>query len=106
MQGPLRTEAGGYPVCRRGPTLVRPGALHQIDLVGPRHLEGAVPFYALTRSTWVAGVLARWVEASNRGLALQDPCHPPTYRSGSRADTRTAWSSAGPATLPRRALRL
>lgn len=30
-----------------GPVLVRPNAFHQIDLVGPRHLEGAVPFYAL-----------------------------------------------------------
>lgn len=30
-----------------GPILVRPNAVHQIDLVGPRHLEGAVPFYAL-----------------------------------------------------------
>jgi putative transposase len=33
-----------YPA---GPVLVRPNAVHQIDLVGPRHLEGAVPFYAL-----------------------------------------------------------
>lgn len=33
-----------YPV---GPVLVRPNAVHQIDLVGPRHLEGAIPFYAL-----------------------------------------------------------
>jgi transposase len=30
-----------YPA---GPILVRPNAVHQIDLVGPRHLEGAVPF--------------------------------------------------------------
>jgi putative transposase len=33
-----------YPT---GPVLVRPNAVHQIDLVGPRHLEGAVPFHAL-----------------------------------------------------------
>jgi putative transposase len=33
-----------YPA---GPVLVRPNALHQIDLVGPRHLEGGIPFYAL-----------------------------------------------------------
>ena len=33
-----------YPA---GPVLVRPNAVHQIDLVGPRHLEGAVPFHAL-----------------------------------------------------------
>lgn len=33
-----------YPA---GPVLVRPGAVHQIDLVGPRHLQGGVPFYVL-----------------------------------------------------------
>ncbi len=33
-----------YPA---GPGLVRANAVHQIDLVGPRHLEGAVSFYAL-----------------------------------------------------------
>lgn len=33
-----------YPA---GPILVRPNAVHQIDLVGPRHLQGGVPFYAL-----------------------------------------------------------
>jgi putative transposase len=27
--------------------LVRPNAIHEIDLVGPRHLHGAIPFYAL-----------------------------------------------------------
>ncbi|MGH2746306.1 MAG: helix-turn-helix domain-containing protein [Actinomycetota bacterium] len=30
-----------------GPLLIKPNALHEIDLVGPRHLEGGVPFYAL-----------------------------------------------------------
>lgn len=30
-----------------GPMLLRPNAVHEIDLVGPRHLEGAVSFYAL-----------------------------------------------------------
>ena len=29
------------------PMLLRPNAIHEIDLVGPRHLTGAVPFYAL-----------------------------------------------------------
>ncbi|MFA5788082.1 MAG: hypothetical protein WDA71_14055 [Actinomycetota bacterium] len=33
-----------YP---QGSTLVRPGAVHEIDLVGARHLDGAIPFYAL-----------------------------------------------------------
>ncbi len=33
-----------YPA---GPLLVQPNAVHEIDLVGPRHLAGAVPFYAL-----------------------------------------------------------
>ena len=33
-----------YPA---GPLLPRPNALHQLDLVGPRHLEGGVPFHAL-----------------------------------------------------------
>ncbi len=33
-----------YPA---GPVLVRPGTLQQLDLVGPRHLEGGIPFYAL-----------------------------------------------------------
>ena len=33
-----------YPA---GPVLVRPGAVHQIDPVGPRHLEGGVPFHVL-----------------------------------------------------------
>lgn len=33
-----------YPA---GPALPRPNAMHQLDLVGPRHLEGGVPFYAL-----------------------------------------------------------
>jgi len=33
-----------YP---QAPLLVRPGAIHEIDLVGPRHLHGGVPFYAL-----------------------------------------------------------
>lgn len=30
-----------------GPLVIKPNAVHEIDLVGPRHLEGAVPFYAL-----------------------------------------------------------
>lgn len=34
-----------YPA---GPILVQPNAVHQIDLVGPRHLEGGVAFHALT----------------------------------------------------------
>jgi len=29
------------------PLLVRPNAIHEIDLVGPRHLHGAISFYAL-----------------------------------------------------------
>lgn len=29
------------------PALPAPGAVHQIDLVGPRHLEGGIPFHAL-----------------------------------------------------------
>ncbi len=33
-----------YPT---GPVLVRPNAWQEADLVGPRHLEGALPFYAL-----------------------------------------------------------
>ncbi|MGH9891913.1 MAG: integrase core domain-containing protein [bacterium] len=33
-----------YPA---GPLLIKPNAVHEIDLVGPRHLEGGVPFYAL-----------------------------------------------------------
>lgn len=33
-----------YP---QGPRLLGPNACQEIDLVGPRHLEGAVPFYAL-----------------------------------------------------------
>lgn len=33
-----------YPT---GPLVIKPNAIHEIDLVGPRHLEGAVPFYAL-----------------------------------------------------------
>jgi putative transposase len=33
-----------YPT---SPLVIRPNAIHEIDLVGPRHLEGAVPFYAL-----------------------------------------------------------
>jgi len=33
-----------YPA---GPVLVRPNAVHQLDLVGPRHLEGGVPFHVL-----------------------------------------------------------
>lgn len=33
-----------YP---QAPLLVRPNAVHEIDLVGPRHLTGAIPFYAL-----------------------------------------------------------
>lgn len=33
-----------YPAA---PLLLKPNAIHEIDLVGPRHLEGAVPFYAL-----------------------------------------------------------
>ncbi len=33
-----------YPA---GPVLPRPNAIHQLDLVGPRHLGGGVPFYAL-----------------------------------------------------------
>ncbi len=33
-----------YPA---GPAPLRPNAVHQIDLVGPRHLEGGVPFHAL-----------------------------------------------------------
>ncbi|CAN5267105.1 hypothetical protein BH20ACT24_BH20ACT24_06700 [soil metagenome] len=33
-----------YPA---GPALLPPNAVHQIDLVGPRHLEGGVPFHAL-----------------------------------------------------------
>lgn len=30
-----------------GSALPAPNALHQLDLVGPRHLEGAIPFHAL-----------------------------------------------------------
>lgn len=30
-----------------GPLLIKPNAVHEIDLVGPRHLAGGVPFYAL-----------------------------------------------------------
>lgn len=30
-----------------GPVLLRPNAWHEVDMVGPRHLEGGVPFYAL-----------------------------------------------------------
>ena len=33
-----------YPV---NPALLRPNAVHEIDLVGPRHLEGAVSFHSL-----------------------------------------------------------
>ena len=33
-----------YPA---GPMPLRPNAVHQIDLVGPRHLEGGPPFHAL-----------------------------------------------------------
>ncbi len=33
-----------YPA---GPATIRPNALHQIDLVGPRHLTGGLPFHAL-----------------------------------------------------------
>lgn len=29
------------------PLLIKPNAIHEIDLVGPRHLEGGAPFYAL-----------------------------------------------------------
>lgn len=33
-----------YPA---GPLVIKPNAIHEIDLVGPRHLEGGIPFYAL-----------------------------------------------------------
>ena len=33
-----------YPT---GPAPLGPNAVHQIDLVGPRHLEGGLPFHAL-----------------------------------------------------------
>ena len=37
-------RASPYP---GGPLVIKPNAVHEIDLVGPRHLQGALPFYAL-----------------------------------------------------------
>jgi putative transposase len=43
-RAPYVPKGTPYPA---GPVLVRPNAVHQIDLVGPRHLQGGIPFYAL-----------------------------------------------------------
>jgi putative transposase len=43
-RAPYVPKGTPYPA---GPVLLRPNAVHQIDLVGPRHLMGAVPFHAL-----------------------------------------------------------
>jgi len=41
---PYQPKGTPYP---HGPLLPGPNACHEIDLVGPRHLEGGMPFYAL-----------------------------------------------------------
>jgi transposase len=74
---PRRRQPGYVPkgVPYPGPVDPEPGAVHQIDMVGPRHLDGAIEFHAVNlidvgshaadstilttpRPTWVAGAIA------------------------------------------------
>ena len=87
---PRRRQAGYVSKGVPYPTLAdpEPGAVHQIDMVGPRHLDGAIEFHALNlidvgshaagstilgapRPTWVAAGIAADVGGARR------PCRGP-----------------------------
>jgi len=85
-----------------------PGTVHQIDLVGPRHLEGAVEFHALNlvdvgshaagssilsapRPTWVAAGMAElWATLGVPAVAQFD------NHSNFRGGIPPAWANFGP----------
>lgn len=107
---PRRPQAGyvskGVPY--PNPTDPEPGAVHQIDMVGPRHLDGAIEFHALNlidvgshaagstilhapRPTWVAaGIAAMWGTLGVPAVAQFD------NHSNFRGAIPPAWSMFGP----------
>jgi hypothetical protein len=107
---PRRRQAGYVSKGEPYPGLAspEPGALHQIDLVGPRHLEGAIEFHALNlidvgshaagsvilsapRPGWVAaGIAAMWGELGVPGVAQFD------NHSNFRGAIPPGWSTFGP----------
>jgi transposase len=107
---PRRRQAGyvskGVPY--PGPVDPEPGAVHQIDMVGPRHLDGAIEFHALNlidvgshaagstilsapRPTWVAaGIAEMWGALGVPAVAQFD------NHSNFRGAIPPAWSMFGP----------
>ena len=102
--GRLRLQGVPYP----NPTDPEPGAVHQIDMVGPRHLDGAIEFHALNlidvgshaagstilrapRPTGVAaGMAAMWGTLGVPAVAQFD------NHSNFRGAIPPAWSMFGP----------
>jgi hypothetical protein len=107
---PRRRQAGyvskGVPY--PSPADPEPGAVHQIDMVGPRHLDGAIEFHALNlvdvgshaagstilhapRPSWVAaGMAAMWGTLGIPAVAQFD------NHSNFRGGIPPAWSTFGP----------
>ena len=85
-----------------------PGAVHQIDMVGPRHLDGAIEFHAVNlvdvgshtaastiltapRPTWVAaGIAGMWATVGVPAVAQFD------NHSNFRGAIPPAWAQFGP----------
>ncbi|MGH9043522.1 MAG: hypothetical protein ACRDVP_01545 [Acidimicrobiales bacterium] len=107
---PRRRQAGyvskGVPY--RVAESPEPGAVHQIDMVGPRHLDGAIEFHALNlidvgshaagssiltaaRPTWIAGqIAAMWGVLGVPGIAQFD------NHSNFRGAIPPGWATFGP----------
>jgi len=107
---PRRRQAGYVPKGVPYPTRLdpEPGTTHQIDMVGPRHLEGGVEFHALNlidigshtaastiltapRPSWVAAAMAdMWSTLGVPAVAQFD------NHSNFRGGIPPAWANFGP----------